>query len=167
MPFPTLSHYLSSDKNHVLRGLLKAKYGNEADSEGPVPAHEIMSTGRLKIFCILLLLGSEELDALKYFIPFENLKDESLPFKPTHPPDNFPIITGKPNFFRDFCAIQWSFCAPSIMYNSDRELYASEILPIISKDEIKSETGRSAKIYKIKLHDLYNSLPDTVCHSLA
>jgi hypothetical protein len=150
-PIPPIKAYFKEHKHEKLVNILAALF---RPGEPPDLA-DIIVDRYTAVFCILLYIGKGRFIA--HFAEHSNLEEQHLPFEPSVPPANFPD-SADPQFFNKFCKMQWRFTCPTL---DPRGLYKQHfhderVLPIVKKEELN--TGGSAKLYRIKIHDLYNEL---------
>jgi hypothetical protein len=104
----------------------------------------------LRCFATLLCIGEGSM--ISHFYQHESLRDEKLPF-PDRPVD-FPVTM--PDKFKAFQDAQGQFCALQLEYGMNGRFKEDGIVPVIHKEKIGE--GGSAIIYKILVHQDYNSL---------
>jgi len=157
MPLKTVQEYFKQDDGARLNELLVAVFPNR---DPPVDSDDIFDN-YAQIFCILIETGKGRF--IENFSSW-NVGDRLLPFDPDDPPPaHFPIDTGDPKFYENFCSKQWKFCAPEFRTPmTNIQFHPQRILPIVSKEKIAG--GGNGMLYKIRLHSSYNKLcpPSTV-----
>lgn len=156
LPYDLLETYLNEDRIHIW---LRAVYGQDrAGANLRTIASEIIDKGCVRVFAILFVIRCGYL--IRHVLAHAlDLGDESLPFRKTQRPADFP---GEPDVFHDFCSIQYQYCVRPLK-NLNISFLIDRILPIKSMTKIGS--GNSAQAYKAELHDGYNSIqsrPDKV-----
>ncbi|KAL8718573.1 MAG: hypothetical protein Q9225_004303 [Loekoesia sp. 1 TL-2023] len=146
IPRSKLEDYLKRD--HYVENLLDAVLD---DHHRPSVGAAYVREYYLTSFANLLCIGEGHL--IYHFQQYRSLRDDKLPYEIK--PNPFPH-TDDPEVFEKFKAAQWQFCAMSLQYDMKDRLGTQEILPIVSKEQIGE--GGSAIIYKIVVHESYNSL---------
>lgn len=151
IPIPKVEAYFERDRRQRLIEILDAIYFPETR---PLYTENILPK-YTAVFCILLHIGKG-----RYILKFTkhaSLGDSALPFDPENPPAKFPICPEDPSFFPHFCDQQWRWCAPKFQRHMlNEEFGARTVLPITSMEQLGD--GGSARLYKIKIHKLYNEL---------
>ena len=146
IPFSTVRQYLGSPGR--VEALLKSIFPNETDVT--IDAN-VIRQHYLRTLAILVLLWKGPL--IQHFVQYRNLNDDHLPYHSR--PDDFPD-SSDPAFFEHFSKKQWQFCAIDLEYNMHVRLHEEEILPIFRKKKIGQ--GGNAVIYRVDVHEEYNSL---------
>ena len=143
IPNSTLSTYFNAPRctNNLLNALYPDRHPPDAD---------IIIRSYMRPFAILLSLGNGCL--ISYFVKFEDLQDDKLPFRSK--PQNFPQSSG--DVWTKFSSQQWEFCPPTLEYSRERVLDEQEILPV-RFDRVIGRGGTSSA-HKIDVHPFYNLL---------
>ena len=151
VPYTCIDAYLNSDGR--LESLIRAIFPDV--DPGKLPDAETIRESHLKVFCILLSIAKGRY--ITHFI--ENwLTDSKLPHQDR--PKFFPVDSRDAKFWESFYDRQWEFSVTKFAYNTGLHFDARWILPIIEMEEMGG--GGSAVIYKIKLHEDYDSLAQHV-----
>lgn len=149
IPISKVNEYFRDD--NLVRRLLRALAPD-------LPSRTILAPSVIcqhypRVLCILVLLGKWRF--ISHFTKY-TFRDQQLPF--TSEPKNFPSETGSgADFFQEFQATQWAFCAQE--FNRDFhnvEFKDERILPIIEIREHRR--GGSSTISKIRIHEDYDFL---------
>ena len=152
IPYSCVDAYLNEDDR--VESLLRAIFP-DADP-GKLPDADTIRKNHLRNLCILLSISKGRF--ITNFIEYE-LIDSKLPHEDR--PRHFPVDSGDIKFWNSFFERQWEFSAREFTCGIGLHIDAKEwILPIIEMEEIGD--GGSAVIYKIKLHDDYDSLQQHV-----
>jgi hypothetical protein len=151
IPIQKVQEHFEDERRQRLIEILEAVF-----SPGTPPLYaENVLPKYIAVFCILLHIGKGR--HIPEFIKHGSLSDAALPFDPESAPPRFPHSAEDPNFFSKFCDEQWRWCAPKFQRHMlDEEFEAKRVLPITFMEELGD--GGSAKLYKIKIHKLYNDL---------
>lgn len=148
IPSSELEQYLTTEK---IKTLLEELF---TGWDKPLPDPARVRQYYLRPFAILLSAGFGHM--IYYVVDYQNLRDQNLPF--FDKPKNFPKTT-KVDLFDAFHKEQWQFCAVRLEYDMTNHLGDNEILPILTKEQIRG--GGSAIAYKITVDEDYNSLVPT------
>ena len=153
IPYSSVVTYLNQDDR--VESLVRAIF-KDADP-GKAPDADTIRKSHARVFCILLSISKGRF--ITHFIEYQ-LVDSRLPHEDQ--PKTFPVDSGDTKFWDSFYERQWEFSAREFTYGISLHIDAKEcILPIIEMEEIGD--GGSAVIYKIKLHEDYDSLEQQVC----
>jgi len=139
MPRRVLRRYLTPDR---LQSLL------------PHPQDwKTVSHGYLAVFSILISIQEDAY--IPYFLQFNNLDDEHLPFQHV---EDWPPNCKK--FFKQFYDAQWPFCPQPLKRErlNDTRFLPEAILPITNCQALKEDVISST--YVVEIHPEYNLLLD-------
>ncbi|KAK3077872.1 hypothetical protein LTS18_009038, partial [Coniosporium uncinatum] len=114
LPHKRLKEYFS-DGERVF-DILRAVFLHAGQPSGALRRH--IQHHFTRIFSILLSIGQGSF--IKYFVDFDSLCDEALPFESQ--PKDFPSV----DFFPAFYKQQWTFCAPTIRHSPYRKFHEDE-----------------------------------------
>ena len=148
IPYTSVEAYLNQEGR--LESLIRAIFPD--DDPGKLPDAETIRDSHLKVFCILVSIAKGRY--INHFI--ENwLNDSNLPLQDR--PSTFPEDSRDTKFWESFYDRQWEFSVKKFAHNTGLHFDARGwILPIVEMKKIGG--GGSAVIYKIKLHEDYDSL---------
>jgi hypothetical protein len=165
--------------DHVLRHINKNLRVTACDNRSFIPRHALrrflthdMVKKLLKITCMnslkweavcnkyltvfVILLSIDQGAYIMHFLRYNYLADAFLPFNDQ---TNWPLTCRK--FFEAFDKIQWEFCAQELGSDDldDKEFDSRIIVPIISREPLKSGDSRTSKV---EVHPDYNCLSPAV-----
>ena len=148
--------HFSRNKYEALKRVLLAVFDEQHYQDLPVTPSEVAENCS-RVFCILFLIGRARY--IQTFIEYDSLSDSSLPFY-SAPPD-FPKDD---NFFVEFHAEQWRFCAPTVRPRGNLRYGDDHILPFLELE--KRGAGRTGTVYMVKIHRDHDKLQDSAASAL-
>lgn len=151
MPMEKLRTYMTANNNAQLDRILTEIFAPDYPPIDP----ELILRDHLAVLCILLRMGSGI--SIEYFARYEELSDRRLPFDPSHPVAEFPLMKHDPTFLQRFCEKQQMYCVPLFdSFMQHKHFGRHRLLPITSRSV--QETKGLATSCIIKLYGPHNRL---------